>query len=54
MKYYLAGGAVRNLLLGEEPADTDFAFSGTEEEFIALNPGARKLGDGPAYFLNGS
>ena len=54
MKYYLAGGAVRNLLLGEEPADHDYAFSGSEDEFIALNPGARKLGDGPAYLLNGS
>ncbi|MDR2892319.1 MAG: hypothetical protein LBV80_04455 [Deltaproteobacteria bacterium] len=51
MKYYLAGGAVRNLLLGIKPADLDFAFNGSEQEFIALNPLARKLGGGPALLL---
>ncbi|MDR1124706.1 MAG: hypothetical protein LBM64_01400 [Deltaproteobacteria bacterium] len=54
MQYYLAGGAVRNLLLGEAPADNDYAFSGSEEEFIAANPGARKLGAGPAFLLDGA
>ncbi len=51
MKYYLAGGAVRSLLLGEKPHDFDYAFSGSAEDFLALNPSARKLGDGPAYQL---
>jgi tRNA nucleotidyltransferase (CCA-adding enzyme) len=53
MKYYLAGGAIRNILWGFKPADYDFVFSNTEEEFISLNPQARKLGFGPAFGLDG-
>lgn len=52
MKYFLAGGAVRNMLLGKEPKDFDMVFSGTEADFLARNLSARKLGDGPAYGLN--
>lgn len=52
MKYYLAGGAVRNLLLGVLPSDLDFVFTGSIADFIHLNPEARKLGGGPAFELN--
>ena len=51
MKHYLAGGAVRNSLLGLPPTDLDYAFAGTEGDFIALNPAARKLGGGPTIQL---
>ncbi|MDR2050987.1 MAG: polynucleotide adenylyltransferase [Deltaproteobacteria bacterium] len=53
MKYYLAGGAVRNLFLGGKPQDLDYVFTGTEENFLALNPGARKLGRNAIYMLGG-
>lgn len=53
MKYYLAGGAVRSILLGLRPRDHDFAFDGTPDAFIAANPSARKLGDSPAYQYQG-
>ena len=43
MKYYAAGGAVRDLLLGQPVRDVDYAFSATEEEFIQRNPAARKI-----------
>ncbi|MDL2285242.1 hypothetical protein LJB93_00685 [Desulfovibrio sp. OttesenSCG-928-F07] len=52
MKYYLAGGAVRSLLLGELPHDLDFVFSGSGQDFLALNPSARKLGENAIYELN--
>ncbi|MDL2306660.1 HD domain-containing protein [Desulfovibrio sp. OttesenSCG-928-C06] len=39
------------MLLGLKPTDYDYAFSGPDEDFIALNPEARKLGHGPAYQL---
>ena len=43
MKYYAAGGAVRDLLLGQPVRDVDYAFSATEEEFIQRNPATRKI-----------
>ena len=49
MKYFLAGGAVRDMLLGISPKDLDYVFSGSEEEFRSRNPEAEKLGGGPAY-----
>lgn len=53
IQYYLAGGAVRDMLLGRIPKDRDFAFKASAESFIKANPAARKLGMGPAYGLNG-
>ncbi|MCL1889729.1 MAG: polynucleotide adenylyltransferase [Desulfovibrionaceae bacterium] len=52
-RYFLAGGAVRDLLMGLTPRDLDYVFAGPEEEFLTLNPEARKLGAGPAYGLHG-
>lgn len=45
MKFYLVGGAVRDMLLGVPPREYDFAFSGTVEHFISINPSARKAGN---------
>lgn len=52
MKYFLAGGAVRDMLLGVRPKDFDYVFSGSEEEFMNRHPEAHKLGGGPAYGLH--
>ncbi|MDL2314192.1 HD domain-containing protein [Desulfovibrio sp. OttesenSCG-928-C14] len=51
MKYYLAGGAVRDLLTGHWPQDLDFSFNGEEAEFLSLYPDARKTPHGPALLL---
>ena len=55
MKYYAAGGAVRDLLLGQSLRDADYAFAATEEEFIQRNPTARKIQSTayPVYLLDG-
>lgn len=45
MKFYLVGGAVRDMLLGISPKEYDFVFSGTVSEFISCNPTARKAGN---------
>lgn len=39
---FLAGGAVRDMLLGKAVRDMDFVFSGTEGEFVQRFPHARK------------
>ncbi len=44
MRIYLAGGAVRNLLLGEPVSETDFVYVGNEGEFRALFPRAQEVG----------
>ena len=44
MKFYLAGGAIRDMLSGNMPHEYDFVFSGTANEFISRNPNARKAG----------
>lgn len=45
MKFYLVGGAVRDMLLGISPKEYDFVFSGTVNQFISCNPTARKAGN---------
>lgn len=45
MKFYLVGGAVRDMLLGISPKEYDFVFTGTVNEFINCNPTARKAGN---------
>lgn len=45
MKFYLVGGAVRDMLLGISPKEYDFVFSGTVDDFISCNPTARKAGN---------
>lgn len=53
--YYVAGGAVRDLLLDLPLRDVDYAFAATEEEFIQRNPAARKIQTAPCpvYLLDG-
>ena len=55
MNYYVAGGAIRDLLLGLPLRDVDYAFAATEEEFIQRNPAARKIQTVPCpvYLLDG-
>lgn len=55
MNYYVAGGAIRDLLLGLPLRDVDYAFAATEEEFIQRNPSARKIQSAPCpvYLLDG-
>ena len=55
MNYYVAGGAIRDLLLGLPLRDVDYAFAATEEEFIQRNPAARKIQTAPCpvYLLDG-
>ncbi|GFM35452.1 HD domain-containing protein [Desulfovibrio psychrotolerans] len=51
---FIVGGAVRDLLLGRTPRETDVAFTGTVEGFICRNPSARKAGnDFPICILGG-
>lgn len=51
---FIVGGAVRDLLLGRTPRETDIAFSGSVEGFICRNPSARKAGnDFPICILGG-
>lgn len=55
MAFLVAGGAVRDILLGRPVRDVDVAFTWPEEEFIQANPAARKVSDGahPVYILDG-
>lgn len=55
MIYYVAGGAVRDLILGRALRDVDYVFNGTEESFIQRNPSARKIKGmvPPLYLLGG-
>ncbi len=55
MKYYISGGAVRDLLLGRPVRDIDAVFDVPEKEFIQRNPAARKTRTlpHPIYLLHG-
>lgn len=55
MRFYTAGGAVRDILLGNPMRDADFVFTGPEEKFILRNPAARKTKEypHPIYLLHG-
>ncbi len=53
MRYYTAGGTVRDLLLGVFPKDHDVAFAASPQEFITLNPQAHKAGGPTEIFLLG-
>lgn len=44
MRWYLVGGAVRDILLGLAPREWDLAFSGTAEEMIQAYPDTRTVG----------
>ena len=54
MQYYLAGGAIRDLLLGRRPAEFDIVFQGTPADMERLYSTFRKVGKTtPAYIVNG-
>jgi len=55
MKLYLAGGAVRDLLLGRPFSDRDYLVTETTKEaFQAEHPGAREVGHAfPVFLLDG-
>jgi tRNA nucleotidyltransferase (CCA-adding enzyme) len=55
MKVYLAGGAVRDLLLGRPLHDRDYlVMESTREEFRQAFPGAREVGRAfPVFLVNG-
>ncbi len=44
MQCYIVGGAVRDLLMGQNPKDADMAFSGSPEDFMQAFPTAQKVG----------
>ncbi len=48
---FLAGGAVRDMLLGRAVRDMDFVFSGTEEDFVQCFPHARKTSERPPIWV---
>ncbi len=54
-RVYLVGGAVRDLILSEEPHDLDYCVTGlSEAEMLALFPEAKKQGkDFPVFIING-
>lgn len=54
MRFYLAGGAVRDLLLGRELSDRDYLVTGTTREaFLDAFPAAREVGrDFPVFLLD--
>lgn len=53
--YYAVGGAVRDLLLDRAYRDVDYAFTGSEKDFLQRNPSACKIetGNSVIYFLHG-
>jgi len=55
MNVYLAGGAVRDLLLGRPVTDRDYLVTGaTREDFFRRFPGAREVGRSfPVFLLEG-
>ena len=55
MRTYLVGGAVRDLLLGREPADEDYLVTGTDAETtLQSHPGAKAVGaDTPTWVIRG-
>lgn len=44
MKFYLVGGAVRDMLLGRCPTEWDFSFSGPASDFLRAFPDAVQVG----------
>lgn len=56
MKIYVVGGAVRNLLLGQQAVDKDYlVYGASKEEFMRTFPLAREVGkDFPVFLLYGN
>ena len=54
MRYFLAGGAVRDLLLGRIPTEFDIVFDGTPEDMARLHGPLRQVGKtAVTYIING-
>lgn len=55
MRYYVVGGAVRDMLLGKHPAEFDIAFDGGVDEFLHMQGNrVRAVGKStPVYIVNG-
>ena len=54
MRYFLAGGAVRDILLGRIPTDFDIVFEGTPRDLTRLHGNVHKVGSTVAtYIING-
>lgn len=51
MRYYLVGGAVRDILLGITPHEFDIVFDGSVEEFLQEKPHAKRVGSTFPIFL---
>lgn len=51
MKWYVVGGAVRDLLLGRWPTEIDLAFAGQIKDMLRANPEACKVGRSVEVFL---
>lgn len=51
MRYFLAGGAVRDLLLGRSPREFDIVFDGSREEMDHLCAKAPRVGKTTATFI---
>ena len=54
MRIYLAGGAVRDLLLGRQITDRDYLVMGTtRDDFVRAFPGAKEVGQTfPVFLIN--
>lgn len=54
MRYFLAGGAVRDLLLGLSPTEFDIVFDGAPEDIAGPHAAAHRVGKTAAtYIING-
>ncbi|TVM18354.1 hypothetical protein DPQ33_06265 [Oceanidesulfovibrio indonesiensis] len=51
MRLYLAGGAVRDMLLGRAASDRDFVYFGEEAELLERFPRAKRAGKSFAIFI---
>lgn len=52
MRLYLAGGAVRDMLLGRPAADRDFVYFGEEAELLERFPDAKRAGKSFSIFIH--
>ncbi len=53
LEYFIAGGSVRDILLGREVKDVDCVFGGSAENFLHRFPQARNTGSHPDIWIAG-
>ncbi|MCC8193948.1 MAG: hypothetical protein LIP28_04810, partial [Deltaproteobacteria bacterium] len=51
MRYFLAGGAIRDLLLGLKPTEFDIVFDGSAEDLARLHGTARHVGKASVTYI---